>query len=338
MNNKTITYILAIETSCDETAIAILKHDFTIVSNVVYSQIKKHKEFGGVVPEYASRMHAEKIHFLIQKAIDDAKLSFSDLDAIAVTYGPGLEGALLVGLACAKAMAMALTIPLIPVNHLHGHIYAPFIGDKKPELPMICLIVSGGHTQLVLVREHYQFELIGQTRDDAAGEAFDKVARFLGLSYPGGPQVEKQALDGNPKAYDFPRAMKHQGFEFSFSGLKTAVIQTIKAQKEEVSIPDVCASFQAAVIDILLFKSIKACHEYGVTQLSVSGGVSANKTMANQFREACKKENIDLFIPEFIYCTDNAAMIGAAALFLLDADKFEKRDIYAKANLRIQDI
>ncbi|MFC1617368.1 tRNA (adenosine(37)-N6)-threonylcarbamoyltransferase complex transferase subunit TsaD [Candidatus Margulisiibacteriota bacterium] len=313
-----MTKILAIETSCDETSVAVVEDGRNVLSNIVASQVKIHAKYGGVVPEYASRMHAEKINLLIDEAVAKAGISLKKLDAVAVTYGPGLEGALLVGVTAAKTLAMLLNIPLIPINHLHGHIYANFIAGNEPELPFVTLIVSGGHTQLVVVKDHMQFELIGTTRDDAAGEAFDKIARFLDLGYPGGPIVEKLAQNGNDKAFNFPRPMLGQGFEFSFSGLKTAVIQALlkmKNDKIEINKPDVCASFQKAVIDVLLKKSLKACKKYQISRLVLSGGVTANKTLRNGFEKEAQKEGITCFVPPFAYCTDNAAMIGATAFF-----------------------
>jgi N6-L-threonylcarbamoyladenine synthase len=309
--------ILAIETSCDDTSVAILKGGNKILSNLVSSQIKVHSKYGGVVPEIASRMHAEKIHFLLDKALEEADLKLKDIDAFAVTYGPGLEGALLIGLSTAKTLAYLLKKPLIAVNHLHGHIFANFINNELLN-SFICLIVSGGHTQLLLVKDLFEIEILGQTRDDAAGEAFDKIARYLGLGYPGGPIIEELSLAGSDKAFNFPRAMLKQGYEFSFSGLKTAVIQQIhklKAQNQEINIPNICASFQRAVIDILVFKAIKACKEHNISNLVLSGGVIANSALREAFQKETDKNGLELCLPEIKFCTDNAAMIGVAGYF-----------------------
>ncbi len=303
--------ILAIETSCDETAIAILD-GLKVLSNKVASQIKSHKKYGGVVPELASRMHTESIHNLIASALLEANITFQDLTVIAATETPGLEGSLLIGLTTAKTLSKLLNIPFIPINHLHGHLYAHFLSETPPEFPLICLIASGGHTQLYHAKNHHDLTIIGQTRDDAAGEAFDKIARHLGLNYPGGPLVEAKAKTGNPKAIHFTRPMLHQGLEFSFSGLKTAVIQL---DKSAFSIEDICASFQAAVIDVLLYKSLAACTQYNCKTLCIAGGVTANQTLTEAFKNACDKQQIAFHVPPISLCTDNAAMIGAAAHF-----------------------
>jgi len=306
--------LLAIESSCDETSVALLQKDHTILSHHISSQIKDHRPFGGVVPEIASRKHTEMIHPLLLRCFEEAGIGFEDLMGCAVTMGPGLEGALLIGLTAAKTIAQAKQIPLVGVNHLHGHIYANFFLDPPPTFPFICLIVSGGHTQLVYCKDHFDFKIIGKTKDDAAGEAFDKVSRHLELGYPGGPVIEQKAKDGNPKAFHFPRPLHKQGLDFSFSGLKTAVIQ----QPKPFSSEDVCASFQAAVIDSLLKKSLAACEAYEVTHLCLSGGVVANKALRHAFKSACQEKRLSLFVPEAVYCTDNAAMIGLAGLYQLD--------------------
>lgn len=306
--------VLAIESSCDDTSVAVVDDGRHIRSNLISSQLKIHQPHGGVVPELASRRHAEVIHVLIQKAITEAETHVDDIDAIAVTYGPGLEGALLVGITAAKALAHTLQKPLIGVNHLHGHIYAHYLTDSPPEFPFIALIASGGHTQLVLVESHSSLKLLGQTRDDAAGEAFDKVARVLGLPYPGGPHVEKEAEAGNINAFTFPIAMKHDGLEFSFSGLKTSVIQTVKKlDSETLPVADICACFQDTVIRTLWHKTKKACDEYGVTQVALCGGVMANQTLQTVFKEEAAAASINIFNVPKVLCTDNAAMIGAAA-------------------------
>jgi N6-L-threonylcarbamoyladenine synthase len=310
--------ILAIETSCDETSVAILENGTKVLANLISSQVKAHAKYGGVVPELASRMHTENIHTLLDKALDTANLELSDIDACAVTYGPGLEGALLVGLSTAKTLAHLLNIPLIPVNHLHGHIYANFLNDSPPAFPFICMIVSGGHTMLTLVKDHFNIEILGQTRDDAAGEAFDKVARYLELGYPGGPIVEQEAENGNEKAYLFPKPMLKQGFEFSFSGLKTAVIQTIQSERKQnknINTADVCASFQKSVIDTLSYKAFLACKKFNISKLVLSGGVTANSKLRETFELESEKKDIQIFVPEKQHCTDNAAMIGAAAYY-----------------------
>lgn len=315
---KSLTTILAIESSCDETSIAVIENGISIKSNKISSQMKAHQAFGGVVPELASRMHAEKIHILLNQALKEAGIAIQDIDAVAVTAGPGLEGSLLVGLTMAKTIAVMLDKPFLAVNHLHGHIYANFLTGTPPVFPFVCVLVSGGHTMLVLVKNHFDFQFLGSTRDDAAGEVFDKVARVLDLGYPGGPIVEKQASEGNPKAFNFPKAMKHRGYEFSFSGVKTAVIQQIRdlqAQGAALPVPDLCASFQKAVIDILLLKALKACDEFQVKGILLSGGVTANKTLRQAFQDACDKRGYHLYVPPFVLCTDNAAMIGAAAYF-----------------------
>ena len=327
--------ILAIESSCDETAIAIIENGNKGLANIVATQIQKHRLFGGVVPEIASRMHAEKINFLIDKALEEAQMDLKSLDAIAVTYGPGLEGSLLIGVTAAKTLAKLLKKPLIPVNHLHGHIYASFLEERKPTFPFIALLISGGHTQLVLVKNHFEMEILGTTRDDAVGEAFDKVARFLDLGYPGGPVVESAATTGNEKAYHFPRALIKEKLDFSFSGLKTAVIQKILKEKKEhkqINTADVCASFQKCVIDILLTKSLRACETHQVHKLVLAGGVVANKAIRAAFTGMTEENNIELFIPEFKFCTDNAAMIGAAAFVHYQKFKFKKKNYMVKVN------
>lgn len=307
--------VLAIETSCDDTAIAILKEGKVILSNIISSQIKNHAKYGGVVPELASRLHAEKINALIDIALKDANVSFKQLSAVAVTMGPGLEGALLVGLTVAKTIAATLQIPLIPVNHLKGHIYA-HLADYNKQYPFMSLIVSGGHTQLVLVTSETEFKTIGKTRDDAAGEVFDKVARSLGLGYPGGPIIEQKAKEGDKDRFNFPIPMKHNGLDFSFSGLKTALIQHIKSFQtagEDVPVEDTCAAFQDTVAETLTLKTIKACLEYNVKRLVLGGGVIANQYIVNAFQNKANSHNIELITIPKILCTDNAGMIALAA-------------------------
>jgi len=329
--------ICAFETSCDETAVALLKDGHQLLSNVVASQIKWHKAFGGVVPELASRMHAEKIHLCIDKAFSEAQLKYQDIDAIGVTYGPGLEGALLVGISVAKSMATVLNKPLIPINHLHGHIYSSFYAETPPQFPFLCLLVSGGHTLLVHAKSHFDFELLGTTRDDACGEAFDKVARVLGLPYPGGPHIETLAKEGDDARYDFPRAMKRHPFEFSFSGLKTSVAQTaakLGASLEEEK-PHIAASFQKAVGDVLIQKSIEACQTLGLDRLVVCGGVMANRKISDQFQIACRKLGIELVVPPLAYCTDNAAMIAMATHHYIEQGIQRPTSFTVTPNLKI---
>ncbi|MBM7646586.1 N6-L-threonylcarbamoyladenine synthase [Scopulibacillus daqui] len=308
------TTVLGIETSCDETAAAVVKDGTKILSNVVASQIKSHKRFGGVVPEVASRHHVEQFTLVCEKAMEDAKVDWKDLDAIAVTQGPGLVGALLIGVNGAKALSFAYDLPLVPVHHITGHIYANRLsGDMK--FPLIALIVSGGHTELIYMKEHGSYEIIGQTRDDAAGEAFDKVARTIGLPYPGGPEIDKLANIGEP-TIDFPRAwLEPDSYDFSFSGLKSAVINTVhnaEQRGEELNKADIAASFRESVVDVLVTKTIKAAKNYHVKQILVAGGVAANQGLRERMASACAKEGIPLSIPPLALCTDNAAMIAAA--------------------------
>lgn len=328
-------YILAIETSCDETAAAIIKNGREIITNTVASQIESHKRFGGVVPEIASRHHVEQITLVLEKTIRDAKMSWDEIDAIAVTEGPGLVGALIIGVNAAKAIAFAKGKPLIPVHHIAGHIYANQL-KQEFEFPLLALIVSGGHTELVLMRTHGEYEVIGETLDDAAGEAFDKIARVLDLPYPGGPRIDKLAKEG-AESIDFPRAWLEKGsYNFSFSGLKSSVINYIhnKNQKNEEIIPkDIAASFQASVVDVLTEKTYHAAIEYNVKQVIVAGGVAANSGLRNSLKERFLSSNIPLFIPPISLCTDNAAMIGAAAGFLYEKEVFAPWDLNANPSL-----
>ncbi|MCF6465267.1 tRNA (adenosine(37)-N6)-threonylcarbamoyltransferase complex transferase subunit TsaD [Clostridium sp. Cult2] len=317
MNKDIIT--LAIETSCDETSCAVIKNGREVLSNIISSQIEIHRKFGGVVPEVASRKHIENINIIIQEALDDGGITFDDIDLIGVTQGPGLVGALLVGISSAKAIAYALNKPLIGVNHIEGHICANYIDHKDLEPPFTCLIVSGGHTYLVQAKDYTQYELVGRTRDDAAGEAFDKVARALGLSYPGGPLIDKLSKEGDPKAIDFPRVyLEHNSYDFSFSGLKTAVLNYLNQTKqkgEEIVVKDVAASFQQAVIEVLVEKTIKLAKEKKSKKIVMAGGVAANEGLRNLMKKRGGEENIEIFYPSRILCTDNAAMIGSAAYF-----------------------
>ncbi|MGR9047635.1 tRNA (adenosine(37)-N6)-threonylcarbamoyltransferase complex transferase subunit TsaD [Halobacillus faecis] len=307
-------YILAIETSCDETAVAIVKNETELITNIVASQIESHKRFGGVVPEIASRHHIEQMPITLEEALDDAGMTLDDMDAIVVTEGPGLVGALLVGVNAAKSIAFAKQKPLVGVHHIAGHIYANRL-EKEFEFPLLSLVVSGGHTELVLMREHGSFEIIGETRDDAAGEAYDKVARTLKLPYPGGPQIDRLAQEGE-ESIDFPRAWLEDGsYDFSFSGLKSAVINRLhkaKQRDEHLKPEDVAASFQASVVDVLSTKALRAAEEYGVKQMIVAGGVAANKGLRAALQEKFEGSETELLIPPLHLCTDNAAMIAAA--------------------------
>ncbi|WFA08718.1 tRNA (adenosine(37)-N6)-threonylcarbamoyltransferase complex transferase subunit TsaD [Tissierella sp. Yu-01] len=310
---------LAIETSCDETSCAVVKDGREVLSNIISSQIEIHKKFGGVVPEIASRKHIESIDNILQEALDTAGVTFKDIDLIAVTQGPGLVGALLVGLSTAKALAYGLDIPIIGVNHIEGHVCANFIEHKELEPPFTCLIVSGGHTYLVQANEYTDYELIGRTRDDAAGEAFDKVARSIGLPYPGGPHIDKMAKVGNKDAIDFPRVIiDEHTYDFSFSGLKTAVLNHLNQSKqkgEEIVVEDVAASFQQAVLDVLVDKSFRLAKERNQDKIVIAGGVAANEGLRTMMKERGKKEGIQIYYPSRVLCTDNAAMIGAAGYY-----------------------
>ena len=310
---------MAIESSCDETSVAILKNGRDVLSNIIASQIEIHKKFGGVVPEVASRKHVEAINIIVQEALDEANVSFDDIDHVGVTYGPGLVGALLVGLSTAKAIAFAKDIPLVGVNHIEGHICANFIEDKNLEPPFVCLVVSGGHTHLVNVKDYGEYEVLGRTRDDAAGEAFDKVARSLKLGYPGGPLIDKLAKKGNKDAINFPRIyLKDGSFDFSFSGLKSAVLNYLNSAKqknEDIIIEDVAASFQQAVIEVLVEKSIRVAKEKNSKIIALAGGVASNEGLRKLINKRCKEEGIDVKYPSKILCTDNAAMIGCATYY-----------------------
>ena len=306
--------ILSIETSCDETSAAVVKNGSEVLSNVVASQVEFHKKYGGIVPEIASRKHIEVINPIIKEALDQANITFNDVNAVAVTYGPGLVGSLLVGICAAKAIAWSLGVPLIGVNHLEGHIYANFLTQNTPAFPFICLIVSGGHTSLVLVKDHGKYETLGRTRDDAAGEAYDKVARFLNLGYPGGPIIDKLAKEGNPRAIEFKRPMLEEefGYDFSFSGIKTAVVN-LATRDPRLATRDIVASFQQAVVDVLVEKSIRAARAYNCESIALAGGVAANSALRNRLETKAKENELEVYTPPVKYCTDNAAMIGCAA-------------------------
>lgn len=308
-----MAYILGIETSCDETAASVTKDGREVLSNVVYSQIPLHTIYGGVVPEIASRKHIDKIIYVIEQAIKDAGITKEELDGVAVTYNPGLVGALLVGVSVAKAFAYSIKKPLIPVNHIQGHIAANYIAYPQLEPPFVSLVASGGHSHILHIKDYHSFDILGATTDDAAGEAFDKAARVLGLGYPGGPKLNKLAEEGNPEAIRFPRP--HNGYDFSFSGLKTAVINyvhTAEQKGEEINKADVAASFQQAVCDVLVNNTVGAAKEHAAKKIAIAGGVAANTLLRTQMEEEAKKNGIDFFCPPISLCTDNAAMISCA--------------------------
>ncbi|ROR21895.1 N6-L-threonylcarbamoyladenine synthase [Mobilisporobacter senegalensis] len=336
--NKDIL-ILGIESSCDETAAAVVKNGREVLSNVISSQIELHKLYGGVVPEIASRKHIEKINQVIEEALSSAKVTLDDIDAIGVTYGPGLVGALLVGVAEAKAISYAAKKPLVGVHHIEGHVSANYIENRELEPPFLCLIVSGGHTHLVLVNDYGEYKIIGRTRDDAAGEAFDKVARAIGLGYPGGPKIDRLAKEGNSKAIKFPRAnIEGAPYDFSFSGLKSAVLNHINSCKMkdiEINNADIAASFQEAVVDVLTSKTILAAKEYGMKKVALAGGVASNGSLREGMLRECKKNKIELYYPSPIYCTDNAAMIGVAAYYEFIKGARADLDLNAVPNLKI---
>jgi len=331
--------ILAIESSCDETAASVVKNGREVLSNIISSQIELHKLYGGVVPEIASRKHIEKINQVIEEALQVANVTLDDLDAIGVTYGPGLVGALLVGVAEAKAIAYAKNLPLVGVHHIEGHISANYIENIELEPPFICLVVSGGHTHLVCVKDYGKYEIIGRTRDDAAGEAFDKVARAIGLGYPGGPKIDKLSKEGNAEAIVFPKAhITDAPYDFSFSGVKSAVLNYIngcKMKGEEYNNADIAASFQKAVTDVLVENAMRAVKEYGLNKFAIAGGVASNSTLRAAMQEACEKEGVEFYHPSPIYCTDNAAMIGVAAYYEYINGTRHGWDLNAVPNLKL---
>lgn len=338
-NTSEDVLVLAIESSCDETAASVVKNGRTILSNVIASQIDTHTIYGGVVPEIASREHIKAVNYVIERALAEAETDLASITAVGVTYGPGLVGALLVGVAEAKAIAYAAKKPLIGVHHIEGHVSANFIENPDLEPPFVCLIVSGGHTHLVIVKDYGEFEIIGRTRDDAAGEAFDKVARAVGLGYPGGPKVDKAAREGNPHAIEFPRGkVEGSPYDFSFSGLKSAVLNHINRARmtgQEIFVPDLAASFQNSVVESLVSRAILAVKEYGYSKLAIAGGVASNTALRSAMQTACGKEGIRFYHPSPVYCTDNAAMIGVAAYYEYLKGNISGWDLNAIPNLRL---
>ncbi len=331
--------ILGIETSCDETSAAVLRNGRELLSHVISSQITTHQKYGGVVPEIASREHILHIRSVVEQALQEAGTDFSELSGIAVTYGPGLVGSLLVGVAGAKAMAYAAGIPLIGVNHLEGHIYANFLNTPDLEFPLLALLVSGGHSHLVYFEGHGKYKVLGQTRDDAAGEALDKVARTLGLGYPGGPQIQRVALEGNPHAFEFPRAMLERGsLDFSFSGMKSAVLNTLNSARmkgESLSVPDLAASFQEAVVDVLVRKALLALERTKAKTLVLAGGVAANALLRERLTDETGRRGIRFNYPPPILCTDNGAMIATAGYYRYLAGDFAPWDLNAIPGLNL---
>ena len=329
---------LSIESSCDETAVAVLKNGREVLANIVSTQIELHKKFGGVVPEVASRKHIENIDAVYQEARDTAGIKAEDIDHIAVTYGPGLVGALLVGLSYAKALAFTLGVPLVGVNHMQGHINANYIQHKDLKPPFITLVVSGGHTHLVEVKDYQNYEILGRTRDDASGEAFDKISRAMGLGYPGGPIIDKLAKQGNKHAIEFPRAYLDDSYDFSFSGLKSAVLNYLNAQKmkkQEIVVEDVAASFQEAVVEVLSTKAVNAAEEKGYKTIALSGGVAANSALREKITQMANEKGIEIKFPGLDLCTDNAAMIGCAGYHNFINGKIDDMSLNAVPNLKI---
>lgn len=339
MKQENDILILGIESSCDETAAAVVKNGREVLSNIISSQIELHKIYGGVVPEIASRKHIEKINQVIEEALKKAETTLDDIDAIAVTYGPGLVGALLVGVAEAKAISYGAGKPLVGVHHIEGHVSANYIEHTDLEPPFLCLIVSGGHTHLVIVKDYGQYEIVGRTRDDAAGEAFDKVARAIGLGYPGGPKIDKLAKEGDCQAIQFPRA-KIDGslYDFSFSGVKSAVLNHINScqmKGELINKANIAASFQESVVDVLTTKTVLAAKGYGINKVAMAGGVASNSALRAGMEKACKNEGFQLYYPSPIYCTDNGAMIGAAGYYEFIKGTRHGWDLNAVPNLKI---
>ena len=326
--------ILGIETSCDETAAALVSDGVDVWSNVVSSQVDLHARYGGVVPEVASRAHVESLFGVVTQALVEAALDDSDVEAVAATHGPGLIGALLVGVSAAKAMSLVWDVPFVAVNHLEAHLYAAFLEETDLEMPLAFLLVSGGHTMLVVMDDHLSYRVLGATLDDAAGEAFDKVARVLGLGYPGGPAIDRLATEGDPEAVAFPRAMAGEGWDFSFSGVKTAVINHLR-HNPDTAVADVAASFQEAVVDVLIDKARKAAREAGATALCLAGGVAANSRLRHKALGVCSADGLRPVLPSRAMCTDNAAMVAAAAWWRLRADGPSPLDTGAEPSLRL---
>lgn len=339
MSKEKNIVILAIESSCDETAASVVVNGRSVLSNIIYSQIDLHKVYGGVVPEIASRKHIEKINQVIEEALLQADRTLDQIDAVAVTYGPGLVGALLVGVAEAKAIAYAKQLPLIGVHHIEGHIAANFIEHPELKPPFICLVVSGGHTHLVRVKDYGEYEIIGRTRDDAAGEAYDKVARALGIGYPGGPKIDKLAKQGDENAIHFPKArIEGAPYDFSFSGLKSAVLNYLNGcqmRDEEYATADVAASFQKAVVDVLVEHSVRAMEEFAAEEFAIAGGVASNSALRSAMEEACRQKEVKFYCPSPVFCTDNAAMIGAAAYYDYQKGIRHGWDLNAVPNLKL---
>ncbi len=341
MDTQDNSLTLGIESSCDETSVAILRGGREILANVISTQIPIHQKFGGVVPEIASRKHIVNIMPVLDEALHKANVTLQDIDRIAVAYGPGLVGALLVGVSAAKTLAFALDKPLVGVNHLEGHIFANFLSTPDLKPPFMALVVSGGHTSLVHVKDYNHFSLMGQTRDDAAGEAFDKVARVMGLPYPGGPQIDKLAKEGNPDAIDFPMALNEKGnYEFSFSGLKSAVLNYLNSMKLkhiEINKADVAASFQKSVVNILVHKAVEAARQTNMDKLVLAGGVAANSSLEGHLQSACKEHGLKFYYPSKILCTDNAAMIACRGYYQAFAGNFADSNLNAIPYLELTD-
>ncbi len=333
---------LGIESSCDETAAAVIANGRTVMSNIISTSLDIHKEYGGVVPEIASRKHVEFIIPVVDRALQEAGVSLNDIDCIGVTYGPGLIGALLVGLSAAKALAWSAGKPLVPVHHIEGHISANYLQYPELEPPFICLVASGGHSHIVDVQDYGCYRILGRTRDDAAGEAYDKISRALGLGYPGGPAVDKASLDGNPRAIEFPRVRFKDSYDFSFSGLKTAVLNYLnkaKMQGTVPNIPDVCASFQEAVVDVLVENTVKAAQNMGYGKIALAGGVASNSALRNRMEEKALAVKCTFYRPSPVLCTDNGAMIGAAAYYAaVKCRRFAGLDLNALANISLEEI
>jgi len=331
--------ILAIESSCDETAAAVVENGRRVLSNIISSQIPIHERYGGVVPEIASRNHVLNLPGVIDRALEEAACSFSDLDAIAVTYGPGLVGALLTGVSAAKAIAAARQLPLLAVNHIHGHIAANYIAHPELKPPFVCLVASGGHSHIVHVRDYTEFEILGRTRDDAAGEAFDKIARVLGLGYPGGPKLEKLAAEGDSHAISFPQvSFGEDCYDFSFSGVKTAVINYVHKEEQggrEIRKANLAASFQRAVVEALAAHTLQAVRACGCRTVALAGGVSANGALRAEFDAMAKAEGLSLYYPPLVLCTDNAAMIGCAGYYLFEQGRFSDAGLNAVPGLKL---